>query len=168
MPALPSARQLSRLFLISWFFAQASFALESGSPVPNIELKTANGQIRLDQLRGKVVYVDFWASWCAPCRRSFPWMNDIQSKYAAQGLQVIGINLDANSDDARRFLAATPARFEVAFDPEGGAARRFEVKGMPTSVLIGRDGKVLSQHVGFNDEARDKLEAAMRSALQGQ
>lgn len=166
---MPTASQWLRLTAMAFglLCAQASFALEAGSPVPDIELKGSAGQMKLAQMRGKVVYVDFWASWCAPCRRSFPWMNEIQSKYGSQGFQVIGINLDSNGEEARRFLASMPANFEIAFDPEGSSPRRFEVRGMPTSFLVGRDGRVLLRHTGFNDDARASLESAIQAALQG-
>lgn len=146
--------------------APATMALERGSQAPDVDLTTAAGMFRLDKYRGSVVYVDFWASWCAPCRQSFPWMNDMQSKFGRQGLKVIAVNLDANSDDWKRFLASAPANFEIAFDPKGVLARRFEVKGMPSSVLIGRDGRVVLQHVGFNEGSRAKLEEAIQSTVE--
>jgi peroxiredoxin len=80
---------------------------------------------------------------------------------------VIGINLDAQAADAEKFLAKIPAKFTVLLDPKGGSAKAFGVKGMPTSYLIGRDGKVIYQHMGFNDEGRVKLEQAIQAAVEG-
>lgn len=121
--------------------------------------------VDLANFKGKLTYVDFWASWCGPCRQSFPWMNEMQAKYGARGLQVVGINLDRKRDDAERFLAELPATFTIAFDAAGDSAKRFGVKGMPTSVLIGPDGKVLYMHTGFRNEERAQLEGRIAAAL---
>jgi len=121
--------------------------------------------VDLADFKGKLTYVDFWASWCGPCRQSFPWMNEMQAKYGARGLQVVGINLDRKRDDAERFLAELPATFTIAFDAAGDSAKRFGVKGMPTSVLIGPDGKVLYMHTGFRNEERAQLEGRITAAL---
>ena len=121
--------------------------------------------VDLANFKGKLTYVDFWASWCGPCRQSFPWMNEMQAKYGARGLQVVGINLDRKRDDAERFLAELPATFTIAFDAAGDSAKRFGVKGMPTSVLVGPDGKVLYMHTGFRNEERAQLEGRIAAAL---
>jgi cytochrome c biogenesis protein CcmG, thiol:disulfide interchange protein DsbE len=142
-----------------------SHALDAGQAAPDIELAAGSGAQRLSALKGKLVYVDFWASWCGPCRQSFPWMNEMQGKYGAQGLQIVGINLDAKRADADQFLAQLPAKFALSFDAKGDTAKRFGVKGMPTSVLIGSDGTVLAVHQGFKDDDRKALEAKFASAL---
>jgi thiol-disulfide isomerase/thioredoxin len=103
----------------------------------------------LDKHKGEVVYIDFWASWCGPCRKSFPWMNQIEAKYKQQGFSVISVNLDANKMLATKFLTETPASFTVIYDPKGKIAKHFKIQGMPSSMLIGRDGKIKSRHTGF-------------------
>jgi thiol-disulfide isomerase/thioredoxin len=140
-------------------------ALDAGKPAPAFALTGPDGTVRLERFQGKLVYVDFWASWCGPCRQSFPWMNDMQAKYGAHGLQIVGINVDAREEDAHSFLAATPARFVIAFDPAGTAPRSYGIKGMPSSVLIGPDGKVLYEHAGFRPDDREALEAKIKAAL---
>ena len=119
----------------------------------------------MQKYAGKVVLVDFWASWCSPCRQSFPWMNEMQAKYGPKGFVVVGVNLDSKREDADKFLAQTPAKFTLAFDPKGDSPKTYAIKGMPTSVLIGADGKVIQQHSGFRDDERGTLEAAIASAL---
>jgi cytochrome c biogenesis protein CcmG/thiol:disulfide interchange protein DsbE len=102
-----------------------------------------------DALRGQVVYLDFWASWCAPCRQSFPWMEQMRQAHQAGGLTVIAVDVDRDRTDADRFLRQFQPGFEVRFDPEGTLAQRFEVSGMPTSFIIDRRGTVRFTHVGF-------------------
>jgi len=114
---------------------------------------------------GKVVVLDFWASWCVPCRRSFPWLNAMQAKYADRDLVVIGVNLDLERTDAERFLQEVPAAFRIVYDDEQALARRFEVVAMPSSYLIGRDGRVIAQHMGFKVKQQDEYEMAIARAL---
>ena len=103
----------------------------------------------LGVLRGRVVYLDFWASWCAPCRQSFPWMESMKTAYEGQGLTVLAINVDRERADADRFLKIFHPDFEIRFDPQGRWAEEFKVSGMPTSVIIDRHGVVRFTHVGF-------------------
>ena len=140
-------------------------ALEVGQKAPDFELPAKAGTVKLSDLKGQTVYLDFWASWCGPCRQSFPWMNDMQSRYGAKGLTVLGINVDANVEDAQAFLAANPAKFALAFDSKGKAPASYGIKGMPTSLLIGPDGKVLWVHSGFKPEESAALEQKIRQAL---
>jgi peroxiredoxin len=142
-------------------------AQEAGTAAPAFSLPGPEGAVQLAKYQGKLVYLDFWASWCGPCRQSFPWMNEMQARYGARGLQVIGVSLDASSTDARTFLSETPARFAIAFDPQGATPRSYGLKGMPSSVLIGPDGKVLYRHTGFRDADRAQLEQKIQLALGG-
>ena len=109
----------------------------------------------LTQYKGKVVYLDFWASWCAPCRLSFPWLASLQSAYRREGLTVVAVNVDHNRADAERFLSNEGSNFGIIYDPKGLIASKYNVVGMPMSVLIDKDGKVRFKHVGFypQDEA---------------
>lgn len=141
-------------------------AAEAGAPAPAFELPGSDGPVRLAAYRGKTVYLDFWASWCAPCRRSFPWMNELQEKYGRRGLQVIAINVDRKNEDAQRFLARVPARFTVAYDPAGETPRRYGIKSMPSSALIAPDGTVVFMHAGFDDEDKAALETRIRQAME--
>jgi len=160
------ARHLAALGAVCLALAAPARAVEAGQPAPDIELAGGGAAApRLSALKGKLVYLDFWASWCGPCRQSFPWMNEMQRKYGAQGLQVVAVNLDAKRADADAFLAQVPARFTLAFDAAGQSARKFAVKGMPSSVLVGRNGEVLFVHQGFREDERGELEAKLAAAL---
>ena len=132
----------SRLSRAAWvtavaLLAGAASAIGVGESAPPFMLPTASGEsVTLDQLKGRVVYVDFWASWCGPCRRSFPWMNELQQKYGERGLTIVGVNVDKRRPDAQRFLAQTPATFTIVYDESGKTPAAYAVKGMPSSYLI--------------------------------
>jgi len=141
-------------------------AQEVGKPAPAFDLPAAGApNVRLADLKGRVVYVDFWASWCAPCKQSFPWMNDMQAKYGPKGLTVVGINVDKKREDADKFLAGTPAKFTVGYDASGKVAELYQPKGMPTSYLIDANGVVRAVHVGFRDKDKEELEREVAAAL---
>ena len=156
------------------FPSAAALALSGGGPIPpaerveapDVTLSGSDGSERaLDALDGEVVYVDFWASWCPPCLRSFPWMDALEARFARRGLRVVAINLDAERADATRFLETTPVRFDVAFDPAGTSAEAFGLLGMPSSYLIDREGRVALAHVGFRRRDAAALEAAIAAVL---
>jgi thiol-disulfide isomerase/thioredoxin len=143
-----------------------ALAVAPGETAPVFALPTAaNETVSLDKLRGRVVYVDFWASWCAPCRRSFPWMNEMQQKYGARGLTVVGVNVDKRRPDAERFLQQTPASFTVVYDEAGKSPEAYGVKGMPSSYLIDAAGKVVAVESGFRDEQKAALEERIRALV---
>ena len=146
-------------------FAPFSQAIEVGQVAPAFDLPARQGQFKSSDLKGQVVYLDFWASWCGPCKQSFPWMNEMKARYASKGLRVVGVNLDEKTQDANLFLNENPASFDVAFDAKAVTPRQYGIKGMPTSLLIGPDGKVLMVHTGFKPVQRDDLERQIRQAL---
>ncbi|MEP7207117.1 MAG: TlpA disulfide reductase family protein [Casimicrobiaceae bacterium] len=144
-----------------------ALAVAVGEAPPGFALLDATGElVSLDRLRGKVVYVDFWASWCGPCRRSFPWMSEMSRRYHADGLTVIGVNVDKKRGDADRFLQQQPAAFTVVFDAAGATPSAWGVRGMPSSFLLDRQGKVLAMETGFDETAKDALESRIRQALE--
>jgi cytochrome c biogenesis protein CcmG, thiol:disulfide interchange protein DsbE len=139
----------------------ALLLLVSGSP----SALAGGGLLNLAQFKGQVVYLDFWASWCAPCRESFPWMNRLQSELGHDGLVVIAVNVDRERADADRFLREHPVHFRIVYDPDGLLPERFGVRGMPTSFLIARDGQVQSRHEGFLLRDRDALTQQVRALV---
>ena len=143
----------------------SALAVTPGSQAPTFTLEGRGAQVDLAKYRGKYVYLDFWASWCGPCKRSFPWMGELQQRYGPAGLQVVAINVDTKREDAERFLAQTPASFTIAYDPAGTTPKRYAIKGMPSSVLIDPKGQVVQVHAGFNTESAKKIEAEIKLAL---
>lgn len=119
----------------------------------------------LEAHKGKVVYLDFWASWCKPCRVSFPWMNSLLDKYPADRFTVLTINLDAEPELMHKFLAEVPAKFDIYFDPSGRIAEQFEIQAMPTSYLIDATGKVVKKHIGFYSRDTEKYESEIEELL---
>ena len=155
------------LAMVCWLgWPGTALALTAGQQAPDFELHGQSAvPVKLSSLRGKVVYLDFWASWCGPCRQSFPWMNDMQAKFAARGFQVVAVNLDAKDADAQKFLSETSGKFQIAFDSKGVTPKLYGVKGMPTSYLIDREGRVVSEHAGFNLSKTGELEKQIEKAL---
>ena len=147
-------------------FASLAAAIDAGAPAPDFTVAAADGKpLQLSAYRGKLVYLDFWASWCAPCRRSFPWMNAMQQKYGARGFTVVGINVDKKRSDAEKFLAQTPAGFTVVYDDAGATPSAYGVKGMPSSYLIDARGNVTYVERGFVDEHKADLEQRIAALL---
>lgn len=120
----------------------------------------------LSAYRGRVVVVDFWASWCTPCRRSIPWLNQMRARYADHGLVVIGVNVDKDREDAARFLREVPIDFDVVYDPAGALAERYGVEGMPSTYVYSRDGDLVARHLGFQNAKRPEYEALLGRLLQ--
>lgn len=151
------------ILLMMVVFSQA--AVSAIQDAPAINLPTANGQIELASLQGKVVYLDFWASWCKPCKDSFPWMHAMKATYENQGFEVLAVNLDKDRKLADKFLENMDVNFLIAFDEAGNTATKYQLRGMPSSYLIGRDGKLYASHVGFREKDKAKMEEAIKQLL---
>lgn len=119
----------------------------------------------LANFRGQVVVVDFWASWCKPCRQSIPWLNGLRARYGSQGLVIVGVNVDAERADADRFLRDVPIDFNVLYDPQGKLAQQFRVQGMPSTFVYDRDGKLAHTLLGYREARRDEHEAQIQALL---
>ena len=146
--------------------AIALLVIAAGSAAePTTSRELANVPL-LRELKGKVVLLDFWASWCEPCRQSFPWMNDLQRRYGERNLVVVAVNVDQDRKLAEQFLAATPAGFRVEYDPVGTLAEKLGVETMPMSFLIDANGTLRSRHAGFKDTQRKEREAAIVGLLE--
>lgn len=156
--------RLSLLLFLSLAVGLLTFIpqAEAAPRAPNFHI---NKKTRLSDYRGRVVYLDFWASWCTPCQESFPWLRRMQSRYRKLGLRVITVNLDKDRKQARAFLRRYRANFPVVYDPRGRIAIRYGVKAMPSSYLIDRRGRIVKVHWGFRESDTAKLEARIRRLL---
>jgi peroxiredoxin len=120
---------------------------------PDITLRTADGgTVRLTDYKGRVVVVDFWASWCAPCKTAFPALDTLFREYHARGVEVLAVNLDERRRDADAFLAKLPHTMPVLFDPKGTSAEAFAVQGMPSSFVIDASGVIRFTHIGYSGD----------------
>jgi len=152
--------------VISLLFSTTIFAENKIIQAPTFVLPGIdNAQVNLEDYRGKVVLVDFWASWCTPCIRSFPWMDEMVDKYGEQGFEIIAINMDQESILATKFLQRYPNKLTIAFDPQGVVAEQYEIMGLPNSFILNRKGEIVYKHVGFRLAELDKYEAEILSLL---
>ena len=141
--------------LFTVLLAPCAQALQAGESAP------ALGGVEA----GRVVYVDFWASWCVPCRKSMPALEALYRKHGAAGFAVVGVNKDVNEDDSRRFLQRVPVTFTLVKDADDRLARSFGVKAMPSGYLVDRRGIVRRVHRGFTDATAAELDEEIQSLL---
>jgi len=148
--------------------AQSAGALTAvGEAAPDFTLTTLDGKetYTLSQLRGQVVYLDFWASWCGPCRASFPEVKALHETYKGRPFRVLAVSLDRKAADGVKFLEAQKAPFVSVFDEGGKVATRFGVQGIPTAFLIDAEGKVAHSAVGFDPQKVSQLKAKIEDLL---
>ena len=160
---------LSSTILISFLLVSTVVvaAQLANKPSPICELTTLEGKPieSLQALKGEVVYVDFWASWCPPCAQSFPFLNQLQQDFGEQGLRIIGVNLDEKATDADKFLTRHSPKFHIAADPTKQCAKDFDVIAMPSSYLIDREGVVRYIHRGFRPGETEELRLIVEQLL---
>jgi len=147
--------------------ASASFALDEGDRAPDFQARSVVGdaEVVLHEMRGKVVLVDFWASWCAPCNAAMPQLEKLSKEFPSDQFVVLGVNVDKKLADARRALEKRPVTYPNASDPTGMLPKRFGLQTMPTSYLIDQDGVVRLVHRGFRNGDIDELREQVQKLL---
>lgn len=148
--------------------AQATANPDAPAPMFAAPSLTGAATVKLGDYRGKVVYVDFWASWCPPCRAAFPQVDKLYGKYRGQGFEVLAVNKDMQRSEALRFLESQPVSFTLVADPDNLIAESYGVKAMPSAYLIDRKGRVRHIHRGFKGNAAADLEAQLIALLEEQ
>lgn len=160
-------KQRHLLLLLAFCFIPRAYAVAVGKTIPACTLSPIgeSQNFDLNQYKGKVIYVDFWASWCGPCAKSFPFLNELHRQLKDQGLQIVGVNLDENVGDSKAFLAKYPASFTVAADVSKQCAKDFDVKAMPSSYIIDRKGVVQHIHLGFRPGEAQEIRGIVEKLL---
>jgi peroxiredoxin len=150
------------------FFASSSLASSglAGQPAPDFVLKSASGtNLRLSEYRGKVVMINFWATWCGPCRQEMPLLNDLYSRYERVGFSLLGVNIDDDSRRAMDMAEELGVSFPVLFDERKEVSRLYQVEAMPVTVLVDREGKVRHVHLGYKPGYEEKYLTEIRALL---
>lgn len=152
--------------LVGLLFSGSALALESGARMPEIGLKDLQGHpVSAATLRGKVVLVDFWASWCAPCREEMPVLEHLYKTYRAQGLVIVGVSVDQQASNARTFVGRLGVTFPIIHDAQHQLAGRFAPPKMPSSYIVDRRGVVRHVHAGFRAPDAAVLEREIKALL---
>ncbi len=163
-----NTRRLSKLMLMVFIILPFSVsAISVGDTVPSFKARTIDGSksLALEDYRGKVVLLDFWASWCPPCLKSLPKYNDLRREIGTTDFEIVAVNVDENTDDAKKFLQKHPVSYPVAKDPKGILPGVFGVKAMPTSYLIDKNGVVQYVHAAFKDGDMEKIKAEIEKLI---
>tara|TARA_X000001036_G_scaffold380112_1_gene371324 strand:- start:1725 stop:2222 length:498 start_codon:yes stop_codon:yes gene_type:complete len=159
------------ILIIAWLaiFPALSFSAELGKTAPPFSLKSILGSewVDLDSQSEKILYIDFWASWCGPCKLSFPSMIKLKELFKDESFEIIAISVDADSRAANKFLNSYDINFQVALDPDGAVAEKYALPGMPSSFLLDRDRKVIAAHKGFRESDVAKIKKEIEEALKG-
>jgi len=136
------------------------------APAPDFSLKSDSGEnLRLSELRGEVVLINFWASWCGPCRQEMPVLSELHDKYKSMGFTVLGVNVEENSDEARKLLKDMPVSFPVLFDNDSSVSKQYDVAAMPSTVLVDRNGNMRYLHKGYKLGLEETYVQQVRSLL---
>ena len=161
-------RLLLQLVLWTGLSLQA-LAAQPGDAAPALKLPQLDGktEIRLADYAGKIVYVDFWASWCAPCRQSLPLYETLKKRLPVDHFQILAVNLDEKRKDAENFLKHHPVSYTVLFDPAGNSARDWSVLAMPSSYLVDSHGRLAYIYIGFEASHIGKIEHDINTLLEG-
>jgi len=145
-------RNTLRLLLAAFLLAMLSLASanEISGPAPDFTLRSNTGKnLKLSEFRGQVVLLNFWASWCGPCRQEMPELEKLQKRYAKLGFTVLGVNVEEDSSAAKKMLREVRVSFPVLFDTTNSASQLYQVSAMPTTVIIDRDGNMRYLHKGY-------------------
>jgi len=148
-PRRSPAAALTALLVISLVACGTPPAARLGSPAPDFTLQTADGTaVQLAKLKGKPVWINFWATWCVPCREEMPAMQELYEQYHGQGLEILAVNMEEDPATVRRWIASGNYSFTFVLDSDGQQVKRYNVTAAPTSYFVGRDGVIRDLKLG--------------------
>jgi peroxiredoxin len=168
IPRFSSVRRRALWFLLAAMAAAAhpAHAVVPSRPAPDFTLPSSAGEnLRLGEQRGQVVMINFWATWCGPCKREMPQLNRIYTKYRKAGFVLLGVNVDEDQRNAQGVATRLGVQFPVLFDSAQRVSRLYELNTMPSTVLIDRDGRVRYVHLGYRDGLEDAYEKQVAELL---
>jgi peroxiredoxin len=143
-----------------------AFAAAPIGPAPAFTLAARSGQdVSLAQYKGQVVMINFWASWCGPCRQEMPLLESIYKKYNKMGFTMLGVNVEPDSNAANEWLKATPVSFPILYDRDSKVSKLYDVAGMPSTVIIDRSGKLRVLHRGYKPGDENEYLDSIRSLI---
>ena len=154
-----------RILLLALLLAGIAGAIQAQEEPATVPDPLPVADFQLADFQGRIVLVDFWASWCEPCRHSLPWLNTMQQKYGEQGLQVVMVNLDRDAEAAAKMATDIGGGIKQFLDPAGELAARYDLEGMPSSFLYDRSGELIAADVGFLRADGTRREKAIEAAL---
>lgn len=158
--------RVAALFLVFLALSSTAASMRAGEIPSGLKVYSFDGKpFSLESLKGRIVVLDFWASWCVPCRSSFPFFNALVEKHGSRGVSMLGLTLEDDTDAITSFLDAVPAVFPIIRDPTGRAGEIFEVVAMPTTFLIDREGRLVARFEGSDKHTHERLEAAVQTLL---
>jgi peroxiredoxin len=143
----------------------ASADVKQGA-APDFTLKSASGEnLRLSEMRGEVVMINFWASWCAPCRQEMPLLDELYNQYQPMGFTILGVNVEEDPTQAKQMLKDNPVNFPVLFDDKSAVSKLYDVVAMPSTVLVDRDGNVRYLHRGYKPGYEEAYQQQVRALI---
>ena len=154
------------VLVMTTLVASLAWAASLSGPAPGFTLASRDGeQVSLGDLKGTVVMVNFWATWCVPCRQEMPHLQALYERYNSLGFELLAVNVEDNPAGARKWLDETPVTFPVLFDPKNEVSKLYKVTAMPSTVLIGRDGNMRFIHHGYKPGYEGEYQTQVRALL---
>lgn len=162
------ALKISALMLVMIFSSGLSAAKEINQPAPNFTLKSLSGKnLKLSEFRGQVILLNFWASWCGPCRQEMPILEEIHNRYKDLGFSVLGVNVDSDPEKAKQLLKDTPVSFPILLDMQNRTSELYHLEAMPTTILIDRDGTMRYLHKGYQPGFEEHYKQEIKALIRG-
>ena len=159
-------KNIAVLLLVGIMVASTAMAKDMIGPAPDFTLKSQSGEnLKLSEFRGDVVLINFWASWCGPCRQEMPLLDQLYQRYNPIGFTILGINVEENSDQARRLLKEVPVSFPILFDKQNTVSKLYNLVGMPSTMIVDRDGNIRYQHFAYLPGYEKKYEEQIKELL---